>query len=102
MSSDAAAAPLGHSQVLAGLWRSAAEGRLAHALAFGPAVGPARVRPAAPPAAGGRISDAIGWQVFVAGETQAVLPPRARTAHQRARPLGADTAAVLQEFGAGC
>jgi hypothetical protein len=43
-----------------------------------------------------------GWEVEVDGRRQRVLPPRARRVRGRARPLGADTAAVLAELGAEC
>ncbi len=64
----------------------------AYALAFGPAPTAATVRsldrPAGPPA----------WEVVADGVRAPVRAPRARAPHARARPLGADTAAVLREL----
>jgi hypothetical protein len=45
---------------------------------------------------------ASGWEVVADGERAAVAPPRARTPRGSARPLGADTAHVLEEFGVPC
>jgi hypothetical protein len=68
-----------------------------HALAWPePAarVQPVRVEPASPE----RGDAAGGWQVVVGGLGEPVSPPRAREPHGRARPLGADTAHVLDEW----
>jgi crotonobetainyl-CoA:carnitine CoA-transferase CaiB-like acyl-CoA transferase len=44
-----------------------------------------------------------GFEVEAEGRREAVRPPRARRAAGRARPLGADTEAVLAEWGVpGC
>jgi hypothetical protein len=63
----------------------------AHALAFGSMPPRAQLRPV------GR-----GFEVVTGDERAGVLPPRARTASGRARPLGADTQAVLEEFARSC
>jgi crotonobetainyl-CoA:carnitine CoA-transferase CaiB-like acyl-CoA transferase len=42
------------------------------------------------------LGDPEGWSVEVAGERARVLPPRARRARGRARPLGADTREALE------
>ncbi len=110
---DAIADPLAglHAAVAAlATWRSgggvlldvALRNVVGHAMAFGPTARPASVRPAAPAPDRSQPADEVGWEVSVDGNTQAVLAPRARPAHQRARPLGADTTAVLQEFVAAC
>jgi hypothetical protein len=71
-------------------------GVVAHALGERSSAGTGRVT-----AAGGGTEghDAdpgtTGWVVRVGERTEPVRPPRARTATGRARPLGADTAAVL-------
>jgi hypothetical protein len=39
-----------------------------------------------------------GFEVVAGGRSQRVLPPRARAAPMRARPLGADTQAVLRDL----
>jgi hypothetical protein len=64
---------------------------VSHALAFGPQPSEAIVRPIG--------SD---WEVVVDQQRAIVAPPRARTARGRARPLGADTHAVLGELGVPC
>jgi hypothetical protein len=43
-----------------------------------------------------------GWEVRLPGSSQPVRAPRARRARRRARPLGADTHAVLAELAAAC
>jgi len=63
----------------------------AHALAFAPTKQAAQVR---------RISH--DWEVAVAEERTDVAAPRARAAAGVARPLGADTAAVLRELSIPC
>jgi crotonobetainyl-CoA:carnitine CoA-transferase CaiB-like acyl-CoA transferase len=42
------------------------------------------------------------WEVVAGGDCEAVSPPRARDGTGRARPLGADTAAVLAGFDLAC
>ena len=42
------------------------------------------------------------WQDFLDRDAIVPAPPRARTPSGKARPLGADTAAILQEFGIAC
>jgi crotonobetainyl-CoA:carnitine CoA-transferase CaiB-like acyl-CoA transferase len=65
---------------------------VAHALAFGSgAAGPGGA--AADDAEMRRLGR--GWEVAVGGASAPVLPPRARRIRARARPLGADTRAVL-------
>jgi crotonobetainyl-CoA:carnitine CoA-transferase CaiB-like acyl-CoA transferase len=64
---------------------------VSHALAFGPEPSEALVRPIG--------SD---WEVVADHQRAAVAPPRARAARGRARPLGADTHAVLEELGVPC
>jgi len=63
----------------------------AHAASFTAADAGARVR-----AAGD------GWEVALGGSSVPVAPPRARSSPGSARPLGADTAAVLAELGIPC
>jgi hypothetical protein len=63
----------------------------AHALAFGAPDAATEVRRA----------DG-GWQIAVDGDVRAVAPPRARAVTARARPLGADTRAVLAERVTTC
>jgi crotonobetainyl-CoA:carnitine CoA-transferase CaiB-like acyl-CoA transferase len=66
----------------------------AHALAFDTAADEARVR---------RVRSAgEAWEVVAGNERAAVAAPRARPARRAARPLGADTAAVLAETGTRC
>jgi hypothetical protein len=74
----------------------------AHALAFGSTTRslgsipePADIRPSAD------ADGARAWEVVAAGERQPVLPPRARPSHGTARPLGADTDALLRELHVG-
>jgi len=43
-----------------------------------------------------------GFEVVADGERAPMAPPRARSPRGRARPLGADTAAVLREAGLPC
>ncbi|UCE87318.1 MAG: CoA transferase, partial [Deltaproteobacteria bacterium] len=64
---------------------------VAHALAFAQPAEVAGVR-------GGR--DA--WEVVVGTRRERVAPPRSRSPRERARPLGADTDAVLRELGISC
>jgi hypothetical protein len=73
---------------------------VAHAMAFGPPTGPASVRLAQKERS--EAASEIRWEVSVNGHSQLVLPPRAREAPMRARPLGADTADVLREFAPTC
>ena len=86
---------------------------VAHALAFattneagtcsgaGPAAGEVRKRPTEG-SSQYRAGKHECWEVAVDGQSQVVRVPRARAVRQPARPLGADTAAVLREFGATC
>lgn len=64
----------------------------AHVLAFGPEPAAAAVR-----LLPGR-RRAAAWEVAADGVAAPILPPRARSAEWRARPLGADTEAVLKEI----
>jgi crotonobetainyl-CoA:carnitine CoA-transferase CaiB-like acyl-CoA transferase len=66
----------------------------AHALAFDATDCEARVR-----AVEGAPE---GWEVAAGRERAAVAEPRARSPERGARPLGADTAAVLAELGIPC
>jgi len=103
---DAIADPLGglHAAVAAlAAWRGGG-GRLldlalrdgvAHALAFGSALGPAGVRAVGAP-------DDDVWEVVAGGESARVAPPRARPVAGRAAGLGADTRRILQELAAPC
>ena len=67
----------------------------AHAAAFGPGVSPATVRSRRRPDGG------LAWEVSADGVRQPVLPPRARPLLGAARPLGADTDAVLRALDVG-
>ena len=60
----------------------------AHVLGFGAKPGEVQVR---------RLGS--GFEVVADGDRAPVLAPRARTARDRARPLGADTHAVLRDLG---
>jgi crotonobetainyl-CoA:carnitine CoA-transferase CaiB-like acyl-CoA transferase len=63
----------------------------AHVLGFGPGRSGATV-----------VRSGSGWEVFADGDRAEVAPPRARSAPVAARPLGADTDAVLEELGVRC
>jgi hypothetical protein len=63
----------------------------AHTLGFAPMPPEAVVR-----------RNAGQWEVVVGAERATVAPPRARAVCRATRPLGADTEAVLQEFGVSC
>jgi crotonobetainyl-CoA:carnitine CoA-transferase CaiB-like acyl-CoA transferase len=84
-----------------GLFALALRDVAAHAAGHGPATpglttpGPATVHPVHD--ADGR----SGWEVRADGARQRVLPPRARPCTATARPLGADTDAVLRELARG-
>jgi len=56
----------------------------------------------AEPAPARVVADGPGWRVECAGQRAAVAPPRARRPAGRARPLGADTEAVLRDWGVPC
>jgi crotonobetainyl-CoA:carnitine CoA-transferase CaiB-like acyl-CoA transferase len=60
---------------------------VAHVLAFGPPASPARVE-----------RSGSGWEIVVGQRRASVAPPRARPVRGPARPLGADTERVLEEF----
>lgn len=64
---------------------------VSHALAFGPEPSAAIVR-----------SIGSDWEVVADHQRATVAPPRARAARGHARPLGADTNAVLEELGVPC
>ena len=63
----------------------------AHVLAFGPAPSAARVQRAG-----------SGWEVVAGDQRTPVSPPRARPVRRPARPLGADTESILEEFALSC
>jgi hypothetical protein len=64
---------------------------VAHVLAFGRPAEPAPVR-----------AQGDAWEVVVGEQRARVASPRSRAPRERARPLGADTEAVLRELGGPC